>query len=158
MSGLDGINRSMDRSARLIKYSQLIQKVLESQDDRDAGFHAVSEDPEMYEAKGFIVSEILHIGPSYPDTVGSPTAFKDWKQCFHTHYSEASGLAILKKTYDHCYWSSLEWIRPDEKVRDVDSSVSFGFRWDPKESIKSAESFKTTLFLQIQSEHFHSSF
>lgn len=141
LNDLNGISRSVDRSARLIKFSQLIQRILGPKVDNDAGIRALPENPRMFEVRGFVVGEIQCLGPTYSDVVCSPKKLKEWKQCFHTHYNKASELKLLKESYDHCYWSSLEWKKSDEKVRNV-GRVSFGFRWNAEESTASAKSSK----------------
>jgi hypothetical protein len=131
---VNNIHKSVDRSVRLVKFSQLLQQYLGPKVYHYAKMPTLPKNPRMFEARGFVASEILHLGPTYSDAVRSPREIKAWKQCFHVHYNQASQIEILKKSYDDCYWSSLAWEKLDEKVCNVNSKVSFGFRWNAEES------------------------
>ena len=76
---MDDIHKSVDRSARLIKFSQLVQRLLGPSVDEETQEQVSPERSGMFEARGCVVGEILHLGPTYSDFVSSPNAERKWK-------------------------------------------------------------------------------
>jgi hypothetical protein len=140
LDDVDNIEKSVDRSTRLIKFSQLVQRLLGPSVDEEAQKQVSSEHSGMLEARGFAVGEIRHLGPTYSDFVRSPNAEREWKQSFGIHYTDPRILERLRESHEACYWSSFggeEWV--PKKIRNIDAANCFGFKWDAEDSAKSAK-------------------
>ena len=144
VDGFD-IDSSVDRCARLIKFSQLVQRLLGPSVDEEAQKQVSLEHSGMFEARGFVVGEIKHLGPTYSDFVSSPIAEREWKQSFAIHYPGSVILESLRESHESCYWSSFgeeQWV--PKKIRNVTATNCFGFKWDAESSAKTAKKVPVT--------------
>ena len=87
---------SWGRGSLRINSQSFLKRPLESP-RRYAQKQVSPERSGMFEARGCVVGEILHLGPTYSDFISSPNAERKWKQSFGIHYT-------TPRAHESCYW------------------------------------------------------
>jgi hypothetical protein len=120
-----------------MKFSQLVQRSLKGSVYKEAKLRISPANPRLFVARGFIAGKILYLGPSYSEVISSYKADKEWRRNIEVHYTEAWELEWLRK-YDQSYSRLiLDWDQEHlDMIRAINSSTSFGFRWNADESAK----------------------
>lgn len=92
---------AVDRSMKMVRFSQLVSKCLMSP--------AVPEAPPFYtgplivEATGAFVDEIRHLGPTYKEMMSSSAANKKFKISIHECCPDATRAVWLREAYEAYY-------------------------------------------------------
>jgi hypothetical protein len=121
----------IDRMMRLVSFSFLVQRMFEGKVDDEVKLtsptHNVLEAP-AYTVRGLVQGCIIHLGPSYSETVSSFEAEKRWKAGFEHYYTKSEDLTQLRKQ-DEFYTARLV------DMADVDVDKICGFQskdiWNP---------------------------
>jgi len=124
------LTREVDRSARLIIFSQLVQKILDGAVEGDVRTATDSKVlRKFYIARGALAGEILYLGPTYNQRVSSWKANKIWKKALEDHYKDDPGLINLRKAdiaYSRCI---LNWNqRYLKSIRKINTVTSYGYQ------------------------------
>jgi hypothetical protein len=123
---LDGhSNRETDRKMKLVGFSRLLQQIFDGRVETEVQGQARMIDGlgirEKYinfgvNARGLIEGEIIHLGPSYSDTVSSFEANKAWKNSFWKYYDHPQDLELLREQ-DEAYTATLLDMDPTDLTR-----------------------------------------
>jgi hypothetical protein len=119
----------IDRMMGLVSFSYLVQCMFEVDDEikLTSPTHNVLEAP-AYTVRGLVQGCIIHLGPSYSETVSSFEAGKEWEASFEHYHTKSEGLTQLRKQ-DEFYTARLV----DMADVDVDKICGFQTRefWNP---------------------------
>lgn len=124
------LTREVDRSARLIIFSQLVQKTLGGAVEEDVRTATDSKAPRrFYVARGVFAGEIIYLGPTYSQIASSWKANKIWKKALEEHYKDEPGLVDLRKADAEYSCGILNWDQKYlESIRKVDTMTSYGYQ------------------------------
>ena len=141
------IRPELDRTVRLMKFSSLIQSLLEGSVEEDARTIDFNFQPERYYfARGAFACKILHLGPTYSQTVGWYKPNRAWDKTIEKVYASSKREVKEELRGDNFAYSRdiLDW---DEAkvatIRNIDSKTSFGFLyavWGEEEYVPPDES------------------
>ena len=125
--------KELDRSVKLMKFSQLVQKVLGGAVEEDARTKRESKAPALkkfYTARGSLAGEILYLGPTYTQAISSVRADRMWKQTLEETYQARSELHQLRKDNEAYSRVILDWDQTQlERIRKIHTRASYGYRW-----------------------------
>jgi hypothetical protein len=144
--------KEIERSVKLMKFSQLVQKVLDGAVEEDALTRSESNaSKKFYTARGSLTSEILYIGPIHSHAVSSTRADRIWKQEMEETFQATRDREKLRKEYGGYHQAMLERLRKDneayseaildwdqkrlEKIRKIHTRASYGYRWNSDDTL-----------------------
>ncbi|KAH7410600.1 heterokaryon incompatibility protein-domain-containing protein [Cadophora sp. MPI-SDFR-AT-0126] len=81
-----GATNELDISMRLMQFSQQMHKSLQKPTILQS--LSPSSSSLIVRAKAAVVSEIIHLGPTYDEMISSSAANKKWKNAFNEHYRD----------------------------------------------------------------------
>lgn len=94
----NGATNELDRSMRIIKFSQLLHKLLQKINNPHPDLSRRATIVQVRGAKG---GSIIHLGPAYDLLFSSPKAERQWKQSFSNgYYNKPQHTTALKKAYE----------------------------------------------------------
>jgi hypothetical protein len=123
-----GFDVSIERSVRVIAFSNLVQKTLNS---------AVSQTPipdslslgDPITARGVIIGSVLSIGETYDDYVSSWESNKKWKALLESTYKKDKDLAKWRENDAAFYQEMLKWDHNEvAAIQSCDTTNSYGYR------------------------------
>jgi hypothetical protein len=122
--------QSIDRPIMLMRFSQLVQRTLGGLVEDAATTREPSEVPKQFHSvRGAVAGEILHLGPTYSETMSSLRANKIWKKAFEGCYQGRTGIERLREKDEAYSRAIIDW---DEKrlqtIRAVKTNASYGYR------------------------------
>lgn len=92
---------AVDRSMRVVRFSQLVCKILLSPSVPESPpSHA---NPILIQTRGAVVGHIRHLGPTYTEMMSSSTANKKFKISIHDYYPGAYEGTRLREAYEAYY-------------------------------------------------------
>lgn len=91
----NGSTNDLDRSMRIVRFSQLVQRLLGGDIKDTTDRRVVST--EVIQARGAIGGTILHLGPGYNEIFSSHDENKRWKNSFHDHYQYKKHIKELRE-------------------------------------------------------------
>ena len=89
----DGSPNDVDRSMRVVRFSQLVQKLLGGLDH----LPPFSRSDELVQARGALAGHIVSLGPTFSEMISSSVANKSWKLNFSDHYALPDDIEELRK-------------------------------------------------------------
>lgn len=95
----NGSTNELDRSMRVVRFSQLVQRLLGMPDLANAGEDRL-QPADVVQVRGAIGSEVLHIGPSYNEAISSNMANKQWKSSFKDYYPLPQDVEELRGVFE----------------------------------------------------------
>ena len=118
----------IDRPLMLMRFSRLVQRTLGGLVEEEAEITEPSKWPKyLHEARGALAGVILHLGPTYTETVSSLRANRTWKKAYEACYQD--GIDRVREEDEAYSKAILEW---DEKhlktIRAVYTNTSYGYR------------------------------
>ena len=124
------LTTEVDRSARLILYSQILQKTLDGAVEEDARTATDLRAPKAsYLARGVLAGEISYLGLTYSEMASSWKANKAWKRALEEYCKDEPGLVDLRKIDEAYSRATLKWNQRDlESIRKVDTKTSYGYQ------------------------------
>ena len=124
--------KELDRSVKLMKFSQLVQKVLGGAVEEDARTKIESKaSKKFYTARGSLAGEILYLGPTYTQAISSVKADRMWKQTLEETYQGKPELHQLRKDNETYSQVILDWDQKHlERIRKIHTRASYGYRWN----------------------------
>lgn len=130
--GSKNMDRTLERSIMLVRFSQLVQRTLNGLVEDDVQQRKpTAYSKQFYTARGAVAGEILYLGPTHAETVGSLRANKTWKQAYEQHYQDDQDIDSVRREDEAYSRAILDW---DERrlstIRAVDTNTSYGYRLD----------------------------
>ncbi|VUC26826.1 unnamed protein product [Clonostachys rosea] len=127
-----GFDTSIERSVRVVAFSNLVQKTLNDAVNKTPIPKSLSlGDPII--ARGVIVGEVLRIGGTYDEYVSSWESNKKWKTLLESTYKTDRDLAKWRKYDADFYQQMLKWDRDEvAAIQSCNTTESYGYRevWD----------------------------
>ncbi|KAH7346211.1 heterokaryon incompatibility protein-domain-containing protein [Rhexocercosporidium sp. MPI-PUGE-AT-0058] len=105
---------AVDRSMRVVRFSQLVCKCLKSPNVPEALPYYAK--PLVVEARGAFVDEIRHLGPTYTEMMSSSAANKAFKTSIHECYPHATTAVSLREAYE-AYYDRLLKMTTDDTIK-----------------------------------------
>lgn len=144
--------KEIERSVKLMKFSQVVQKVLDGAVDEEAQTRTKSTAPKnFFTARGCLSCEIIYIGPLYSQTVSSTRADRIWKQEMEEVYNATRDREPIRSKNDNANESLLAEIRRDNeayskaildwdenrlrKISKIHTRASYGYRWNADDKL-----------------------
>ncbi|CAG9973282.1 unnamed protein product [Clonostachys byssicola] len=123
-----GFDVSIERSVRIVAFSNLVQKTLNSAVNQTQIPKSLSlGDPIV--ARGVIVGKVLSIGGTYDDYVSSWEANKKWKALLESTYKKDKDLAKWRENDAAFYQEMLKWDHNEvAAIQSCDTTRSYGYR------------------------------
>ncbi len=122
---------NIDRSMRLVSFSQLVQQLFKGsiEDDIQDGatrhtYESLCASGKL--ARGLIEGVIIHLGPSYSSTISSFEATRRWKTSLDQYYHSSHDLSLLRELDDAYTTAILEMEEKDlAKICEITSTTFF---------------------------------
>jgi hypothetical protein len=89
----DGSPNGVDRSMRVVRFGQLVQKLLGGLDH----LPPFSRSDELVQARGALAGHLLSLGRTFSEMISSSVANKRWKLNFGDHYAFPDDIEELRK-------------------------------------------------------------
>jgi hypothetical protein len=98
----NGASNDLDRSMRVVRFSQLVQKLLGGVTyakpmNASSSQAVLTHTSQMVQTRAAIIGEILDIGPTYQEMISSSSANKRWRLSFEKWYSLPSRIQTLRE-------------------------------------------------------------
>lgn len=134
----NGDTGELDRSMRVVRFSQLIQRQL------GGGIFSLakSTSTEIFQAKAVIVSRVLQLGPTYDEMISSSAANQKWLSTFQIHYPLPQHIRQLREA-NEAYSEILLGMQPERPQRFsclypgenglYSRAAQTGIKWDTDE-------------------------
>lgn len=123
-----GFDVSIERSVRVIAFSNLVQKTLN---------HTVNQTPipeslslgDPVTARGVIIGSVMSIGETYDDYVSSWESNKKWKALLESTYKKDQDLAKWRENDAAFYQEMLKWDHGEvAAIQSCGTTKSYGYR------------------------------
>ncbi|CAG9939562.1 unnamed protein product [Clonostachys rosea f. rosea IK726] len=124
----------VDRAAKLIRFSQLLQNVFEGEVAKEVKSSLdVTWSGLFYTARAYIAGEILKIGPTPSEVASSIRADKSWRLSFSRVFKELDEQQKARSDYEAFSKKMLDWSESYlAGIKKLDSHSSYGFQFvDP---------------------------
>ncbi|KAK3935097.1 heterokaryon incompatibility protein-domain-containing protein [Diplogelasinospora grovesii] len=112
-----------ERRISIVRTAGIVQDALGQKVDEESagsGHTAVSRNPPLIRAVGYIAGEILALGPDCISLVASSRAQQDWISCWVDHYQKAEDLETLRRIDEEYAAKILDWEKTDvDRIRDI---------------------------------------
>ena len=133
MSARPKLTTEVDRSARLVHYSQLVQNALDGGVDEDVRATTILGAPKTsYLAKGVLAGEILYLGLTYSEMVSSWKDNKSWKRVLEEYCNDEVNLSDFRQNDAAYTRHTLKWSQREiDGIRNVATETSYGYQQNP---------------------------
>ncbi len=115
----NGSTNDLDRSMRVMRFSQLLQKLLGTSSNITANLSVTTD---VVQVRGAIGGQILHLGPTYKEILSSYDANRQWKLSFESHYPLPQDIQRLREANESYGAILLQMTDGDvKKIRGIES-------------------------------------